>query len=90
MDAQGSDLPEELEELALLGARAHCLLQRGIGAIAAVNVDQEAAERYRELGLRAMDDFQRRLIALRAERYQPPHPATTPPWWGKPRGWDIV
>jgi len=90
VDATGSDLPEESEELALLGAKAYCLLQEGVGAIPRANVDEEAAERYHRAGLDAMGEFQRRLGEVRAERFRPPHPSITPAWWGKPIGWDRV
>lgn len=90
VDANGSNLPEELEELALLGAKGYCLLQEGIGAIGRVNVDAEAAARYHQMGLAALDEFKRRLAQKEAERFEPPQPAWTPGWWGKPSTWDKV
>lgn len=82
VDDEGSDVPAELAELAVLGARAHALLQQAARTAGTVNVDGWVSRRYEIQGERLLARFRDALAELRQAREEPPcAPGQTPAWY---------
>jgi len=78
----GSDVPESLAELAVLGARAYAILQQATRTAATVNVDGWVSRRYELQGERLLARFRDALAELRQAREDPPScPGQTPAWY---------
>jgi len=54
VDEEGSDVPAELEELAVMGARGYAMLQQAARTVATVNVDGWVPRRYEMQGERTI------------------------------------
>lgn len=82
VDDEGSDVPADLAELAVLGACAHALLQRAACTAATVNVDGWVSRRYELQGERLLGRFRDALAELRQAREDPPsRSGQTPAWY---------
>ncbi len=82
VDDEGSDVPADLAELAVLGARGYALLQQAAHTAASVNVDGWVSRRYELQAERLLARFRDALTALRQAREDPPsRPGQTPAWY---------
>ncbi|GAB4405463.1 MAG: hypothetical protein Kow00123_17720 [Anaerolineales bacterium] len=82
VDDESSDVPDELAELAVLGARAYAMLQQAARTAATVNVDGWVSRRYELQGERLLARFREALSELRQARDAPPFPpGQTPAWY---------
>lgn len=82
VDGEGSDVPADLEELAVLGARGYALLQQAARTIATVNVDGWVSRRYELQGERTLEQFREALTELAKAREDPPSRPGQPNWYG--------
>ena len=71
VDDEGSDVPADLQELAVLGARGYALLQEAARTIATVNVDGWVSRRYELQGERTLERFHQALAAMVTAREDP-------------------
>lgn len=81
VDSEGSDVPADLEELAVLGARGYALLQQAARTIGTVNVDSWVSRRYELQGERTLERFHQALAALAKARENPPSRPGQPNWY---------
>ncbi|MDH7488303.1 MAG: hypothetical protein QHH80_02190 [Anaerolineae bacterium] len=82
VDDESSDVPADLAELAVLGARAYALLQQAARTACTVNVDGWVSRRYELQSERLLTRFREALAELRQARENPPfHPGQTPAWY---------
>ncbi len=81
VDDLGSDLPAELEELAVLGARGYALLQQAARTIATLNVDSWVSRRYELQGERTLERFRKTLEKCARRREDPPSRDGQPNWY---------
>ena len=88
VDASGSTIPREHEELVALGAAGFAAVEWANYAIGRLNVSGEASEWYRAWGEARLREFWTRLDGLRAERATEGTPR--PHWGGVPRRWGRV
>ncbi len=72
VDDEGSNVPANLEEVAVLGARGYALLQQAARTIGTVNVDSWVSRRYELQGERTLEHFHKVLTALSKAREDPP------------------
>lgn len=82
VDDESSDVPANLAELAVLGARAYAMLQQAARTAATVNVDGWVSRRYELQGERLLARFREALSELCQARDAPPFPpGQTPAWY---------
>ncbi len=81
VDESGSNVPAQLEEVVVTGARAYALLQQSVRTAETLNVDSWVSRRY-ELQLeRAYDQFREGLAKAIAARIDPPTTDAQPSWY---------
>jgi hypothetical protein len=85
VDEEGSDVPAELEELAVLGARGYALLQQAARTVATVNVDGWVSRRYELHGERTAARFRDLLAEWVKSREDPPTRAGQTASWYQSR-----
>ena len=81
VDDEGSDVPAELEELAVLGARGYAMLQQAARTINTINVDGWVSRRYEAHGERTVARFRESLAEWVRAREDPPSRAGQTPAW---------
>ena len=81
VDDEGSDVPADLAELAVLGARAYALLQQASRTAGTVNVDGWVSRRYELQAAPLLARFRDALADLRQSRENPPFCAGQTPSW---------
>lgn len=81
VDTEGSNVPAELEEPAILGARAYAMLQQAARTAGTVNVDSWVSRRYELQGERLLAQFRDALAELRRGREDPPFVSGQTPAW---------
>lgn len=82
VDDMSSDVPAELEELAVLGARGYAMLQQAARTIGTVNVDGWVSRRCELQGERTVARFRESLAEwVRAREDTPFRAGETPAWY---------
>jgi hypothetical protein len=81
VDDAGSDVPADLEELVVTGARAYALLQQAARTVATLNVDSWVSRRYEMQGERTLERFRQALADWAKAREDPPSRPNQASWY---------